>query len=111
MLLNKKVVVATLVGLSLLSTSAFADADVGQRLYQKKLKELCGFSGAVFAAKHDQATWEEAKDNGTLGEVMTEVCPGGADFFKSEKFESKFSAPLYDFVNKFASDSGNIPSC
>ena len=107
----KKVALATLMGLSLLSTSASADADKGQRIYQKKLKTVCGISGGVFAAKNDQATWEEAKDNGTLGEVMTEACPAGAEFFKSENYNNKFSSHLYDFVNKFASDSGNIPSC
>ena len=111
MISYKKVALATLMGLSLLGTAASADADKGQRIYQKKLKSVCGVSGAVFAAKNDQGTWEEAKDNGTLGDLMTESCPAGEEFFHSDKFNSKYSSHLYDFVNKFASDSGNIPSC
>jgi len=111
MTIYKKAAMATLLGLSLLGTTLSADANKGQKIYQKKLQSQCGFSGAVFAAKNDQATWEEAKDAGTLGEAMTEVCPAGADFFSGDKFQNKYSEHLYDFVYKFASDSGNIPSC
>jgi len=107
----KKMVLAGIIGLGLLSTAASADADKGMRIYQKKLKSVCGFTGAVFAAKHTQDEWQEAKDNGDLGKVMTKSCPAGKDFFDSAKFKKKFSAPLYDFVHDFASDSGNIPAC
>jgi hypothetical protein len=111
MITYKAVALATLMGLSLLSTAASADADKGQRIYLKKLKSMCGMPGGTFAAKNNQATWKEAKGNGTLGETMTKICPAGAEFFKSDKFNDKYSSDLYDFVNKFASDSGNIPSC
>ncbi len=107
----KKVALSVIIGLGLLATTASADADKGQRIYQKKLKSVCGFSGGVFAAKHTQDEWADAKDNGELGKVMTEACPAGKDFFDSSKFKKKFSSHLYDFVNDFASDSGNIPSC
>jgi len=106
-----KLMISTLIGFGVLSTSVYADAAKGQRIYQKKLKEVCGMTGAVFAAKHTQMEWEEANDNGTLAETMTEACPGGKKFFESDKFESKFKEHLYDFVHDFASDSGNIPSC
>jgi len=111
MTLYRKVAIATLLGLSLLGTTLSADAAKGQRIYQKKLQSVCGFNGSVFAAKHDQATWEEAKENGELGQVMSDACPAGADFFTTDKFLNKYSDHLYDFVYKFASDSGNIPSC
>jgi hypothetical protein len=107
----KKVALAAIIGLGLIGSAANADADKGKRIYQKKLKSACGFSGAVFAAKHTQDEWAEAKDNGELGKVMEEACPAGKDFFESAKFKKKFSSHLYDFVHDFASDSGNIPSC
>jgi hypothetical protein len=107
----KKIAMSVIVGLALLATAASADADKGKRIYQKKLKSACGFSGGVFAAKHSQDEWTEAKEDGTLSEMMTEACPAGKDFFESEKFKKKFSSHLYDFVNDFASDSGNIPAC
>jgi len=106
-----KFMVSTLIGFGVLSTSVYADAAKGQRIYQKKLKEVCGMTGAVFAAKHTQMEWEEANDNGKLAEMMTEACPAGKAFFESDKFEKKFQSDLYDFVHDFASDSGNIPSC
>jgi hypothetical protein len=106
-----KFMIATLLGFGVLSTAVYADADKGQRIYQKKLKSVCGMTGAVFAAKHTQMEWEDAKDNGTLAEVMTEACPDGKSFFESDKFEKKYKGHLYDFVHDFASDSGNIPSC
>jgi len=107
----KKVAIAALIGFSLVGTTVSADAAKGKKVYQKKLQEVCGFTGAVFAAKHDQAGWEEAKEDGELGALMTEACPAGEEFFNSDKFKNKYSSHLYDFVNKFASDSGNIPSC
>lgn len=105
-----KVAMAALVGLSVLSTNVYADAAKGQKIYQKKLKDVCGKSGAVFAASHTQMEWETAKDEGKLVEMMQAECPGGKDFFESKKFK-KYESHLYDFVYDFASDSGNIPSC
>ena len=107
----KKVVLSVIIGLGLLTTAANADADKGQRLFKKKLSSVCGYNGGVFAAKHTQEEWTDAKDEGSLGALMTEACPAGKDFFESDKFKTKFSSHLYDFVNDFASDSGNIPSC
>jgi len=107
----KKIAFATIIGLGLMATTANADADKGKRIYQKKLKSSCGYTGAVFAAKHTQDEWADAKEDGKLGEVMTEACPAGKDFFESDKFKNKFSSDLFNFVNDFASDSGNIPSC
>ena len=107
----KKVALAAILGLGLMASPASADAGKGKRIYIKKLKEVCGYTGAVFAAKHTQDEWTEAKEDGKLGEVMIEACPAGKDFFESSKFKKKFSPHLFDFVNDFASDSGNIPSC
>jgi hypothetical protein len=102
-----KVAMAALVGLSVLSTSVYADAAKGQKVYQKKLKEICGKSGSVFAASHTQMEWESAKNEGKLAEMMEAECPTGKVIFENKKFENN----LYDFVYDFASDSGNIPSC
>lgn len=99
-----------LVGAALLSTSVYADAEKGKKLYQKNLKETCGFTGAVFAAKFKQAEWDKAYKAGTLNKKMEEVCPAGKDFFESDKFK-KVESHMYDFVHDFAKDSGNIPSC
>jgi hypothetical protein len=109
----KSIVNITLVALvasSLMSTSAFADAEKGKKLYQKNLKEICGFTGGVFAAKFKQADWDKAYKAGTLNKKMEEACPAGKEFFESDKYK-KVEEHMYNFVHDFAKDSGNIPSC
>jgi len=106
-----KLALAALLGMSVLSTSVLADSAKGQKLYMKKMKKVCGMSGAAFAAKHSQSEWEEAKEDGSLTEVFTEACPGGADLFKGDKFKKKYESHIYDLANDYASDSGNVPSC
>jgi hypothetical protein len=105
-----KITLAVLLGLTLFGTTASADADKGKKLYQKNLKETCGISGGVFAAKYKQADWDKAYKAGTLNKKMTEACPAGKEFFESDKYK-KIEIHLYDFVHDFARDSGNIPSC
>ena len=108
--LMTKIVITTTLAVSVLSTSAFADAEKGKKLYQKNLKEICGVTGGVFAAKFKQADWDKAYKAGTLNKKMTEACPAGKEFFESDKYK-KVETHLYDFVHDFARDSGNIPSC
>ncbi|MDD5159115.1 MAG: cytochrome C [Sulfuricurvum sp.] len=105
-----KTALVALLSMSVLSISASADADKGKKLYQKNLKESCGFTGAVFAAKFKQADWEKAYKAGTLNKKMIEACPAGKEFIESDKFK-KVEEHLYDFVHTNAKDSGNIPNC
>lgn len=105
-----KTAMAAFLSLSVFASSASADAEKGKKLYQKNLKETCGISGGVFAAKFKQADWDKAYKAGTLNKKMTEACPAGKEFFESDKFK-KVESHMYDFVHDFAKDSGNIPSC
>lgn len=107
----RNIAVAATLGLGLLSTSAFADASKGQRIFSKKLKEVCGYDGAVFAAKHSQMEWQEAYESDSLKDLMIDACPAGEKFFNSSKFEKKFKQHMYEFVFEYANDSGNVPSC
>jgi len=103
----KKVALSALIGLGLLSTSVYADAAKGQKLYSKKLKEACGINGAVFAAKHTQDEWQEIKDEGKMADEIKSICPNVGD----KALKGKYLNHYYDFVHDFASDSGNVPSC
>jgi len=103
----RNIALAALVGLSLVGTAASADATKGKKLYQKKLKEACGFTGAVMAAKHTQDEWEEIKDEGKLKDEIKTICPKVTD----KALKDKFMPHYYDFFYNFASDSGNIPAC
>ncbi|MDD3770609.1 cytochrome C [Sulfuricurvum sp. IAE1] len=101
---------AAVLGILVMTSAAHADAQKGIKLYQKNLKETCGMSGAVFAAKFKQAEWDKAYKAGKLSQKMTEACPKGKAFFEGDKYK-KVEEHLYDFVHEYAKDSGNIPSC
>jgi len=99
-----KIAVSALLGLAVLSTTASADVKKGQKLYMKKMKATCGFSGAKFSAKHTQDEWKAIQGAGKFAEEAAKICPG-------VKLKDKYVPHIYDFAYEFASDSGNVPSC
>ncbi|TET88331.1 MAG: cytochrome C [Sulfurovum sp.] len=99
-----KLAVSALLGLAVLSTTASADVKKGQKLYMKKMKASCGFSGAKFAAKHTQDEWAAIKGAGKFVEEAEKLCPG-------VNLKEKYVPHIYDFAHEYASDSGNVPSC
>ena len=99
-----KLAVLALLGLAVFSTTASADVKKGQKLYMKKMKAACGFTGAKFAAKHTQDEWEAIKGAGKFGGEAAKICPG-------LKLKDKYVPHIYDFSYEYASDSGNVPSC
>ncbi|MDX1808736.1 MAG: cytochrome C [Sulfurospirillaceae bacterium] len=98
-------VFAAVVGLSLVSTSAFAGANKGQKIIIKKLKRPCGFNGGVLAKKHTQGEWTAIYKAGKLNDELKKLCP------KAKPLRDKYIKDVYDFLNNYASDSGNVPSC
>ena len=99
-----KIAVSALLGLAVLSTTVSADAAKGQKLYMKKMKSSCGFSGAKFAAKHSVDEWTAIKDGGKFEAEAAALCGG-------VKVKAKHAAHIVDFAIEYASDSGNVPSC
>jgi hypothetical protein len=99
-----KLALAALLGMAVLSTTASADVAKGKKIYMKKLKAACGFSGAKFATKHTQDEWEKIKGAGKFQEEVAKICPGA-------KLKDKYVNDVYDFAYEYASDSGNVPSC
>ncbi len=100
-----KLAVAALFAFAVMGTTATADVAKGQKLYSKKLKGACGFTGAKFAAKHTQDQWQEIKDAGKMSDELKTLCP------KLNKYKNKWDDNIFDFVYEYASDSGNVPSC
>ncbi len=98
-----------LLGLSFISTSAFADSARGQKLYVRKLKRVCMKSGiangGVLAKKHTQAQWQSIDKAGKLNAEIEKFCP------KAKPLRKRYLKDVYDFLYNFASDSGNVPSC
>lgn len=103
----KTILTTTLVAL-LATPLLYADADMGQRLYLKKLKSKCKMTGAQMAAKYTQFEWEEDQEENTL---LIKECPKAKKFIKSDSFQEKYKSHIYDFLEKYGSDSGEVPSC
>ena len=95
---------AVVIGLSFVSTASFAGAAKGQKLFIKKMKKSCGFSGGVMAKKHTQGEWKAIQDAGKLNDEMIKICPN------AKPLKEKYVSHVYDFLYNYASDSGNVPS-
>jgi len=97
---------ATLIGLALTHTTASAGSiNKGQKIFSKKLKGACGFSGAKFAASHKQAEWKKIKDEGRMEEEVKKLCPN------IQTWQKKWEDHLFEFAYEYGSDSGNEPAC
>jgi len=95
---------AAVVGLSFVSTSAFAGVAKGQKIYIKKMKKPCSFSGGVMAKKHTQAEWKALQEASKLNDELVKFCPN------AKPLKEKYVSHVYDFLYNYASDSGNVPS-
>jgi hypothetical protein len=96
-----------------MSSSTFADASKGQKYYLKFFKKKTGLNGAKFAIQHTQEEWKVLFAN-NAEKFITEyskIYPKMEKFFTSDKFKSKYSKHIADFVIEYANDSGNVPSC
>ncbi|WP_458700506.1 cytochrome C [Sulfurospirillum sp. 1307] len=95
---------AAVVSLSFVSTTAFAGVAKGQKIFIKKLKKPCGFTGGVMAKKHTQAEWKALNEAGKINEEIVNICP------KAKPLKDKYVTHVYQFLYNYASDSGNVPS-
>jgi Spy/CpxP family protein refolding chaperone len=102
-----KIVMAGALVLGVASTTASADVVKGQKLFAKKLKKVCGMTGAKFAAKHSQDEWEAIKEDGKFEDEIMKICPK----VKKGFVKGSWQGHIYDFSYEYANDSGNVPSC
>jgi hypothetical protein len=89
-----------------MTTSVMAGAKTGQKIFKKKFRKKCGFSGVRFARNHTQAEWEEIWDEGKFKDEAKKICPR----LNVNKIKEKWWKHVYDFSHKYASD-GVVPKC
>jgi len=99
------VTLSLLVSMSI-PTFTFADAKKGQKIFKKKFRKSCGFSGVRFSRNHTQAEWEKIYENGKFQEEAKKICPR----LKIEKVKKSWWPHIYDFSHKYARD-GIVPKC
>jgi hypothetical protein len=87
-------------------TTVMAGAKKGQKIFKKKFRKKCGFSGVRFARSHSQAEWEVLWDEGKFQDEAKKICPR----LKLEEIKPKWWKHIYDFSHKYAKD-GIVPKC
>jgi len=87
-------------------TAVMANAKKGQKVFKKKFRKKCGFSGVRFARNHTQAEWEEIWDEGNFQKEAKKICPR----LNVKKIRKSWWKHVYDFSYKYASD-GVVPKC
>jgi len=109
MLRRKNIFVMVILSLfitSTMPTSAVAGAKKGQKLFKKKFRKKCGFSGVRFARNHIQSEWEEIYDSGKFPQEAKKICPR----LKLKKIKPSWWQHVYEFSEKYAKD-GVVPKC
>lgn len=109
MMKSTSLLLATLVAVGMMATSASADVKKGQKAYLKTCKN-CHGNGTKGAAMHTQDEWDELFADGGAKITKAHVGTKAEPFFNGEGFKGQ-SQDLRDFLFEYASDSGNVPSC
>jgi len=99
----------TLVAFTMVSTPTIASASVGtgQKIFKKKLRKYCGFSGVRFARMHSQDEWEEIYDDGGFAKETKKLCPR----LDVTKIKKSWWKPLYEFTYEYGTGGSHVPKC
>lgn len=100
---------ATIVALSMISTTVSADIKKGQSMYLKTCKK-CHGNGTKGAAMKTQGEWVKAFENEAAILRGWHKGTEAEKYLKTKRFKKRY-LDLKDFVWEYASDSGSVPSC
>jgi len=101
-----KIAAVALLGFGMMTSVVEAGSiNKGQKIFGKKLKGACGFSGAKFAASFTQAEWEKIHEEGRMEEEIKKLCPN------IQTWNKKWEDHLFEFGYEYGKDSGNEPAC
>ena len=107
--MRKMIVLTALIAFGLLGTTTALNANPnkGQKLFKKKLRKACRFSGVKFARHHTQDEWEDIYDAGKFPEETKKICPR----LKLNKIKKNWWPHIYDFTHEYAKGSAHVPHC
>ena len=107
--MKKLVTALTLVAFAMVSTPTVADASVkkGHKIYKKKMRKYCGFSGVRFAREHTQDEWEELWDEGEFQEETKKICPK----LPLKKIKKSWWEHVYEFSYEYGEGGSHVPKC
>jgi hypothetical protein len=90
-----------------LPASHASDLKKGQKIFKKKLRKACRFSGVRFARTHTQDEWEEIWDEGKFPQEAKRICPR----LNLKKIKKKWWPYVYEFSHEYAKDGSHVPHC
>mgnify|MGYP001817309948 FL=1 len=107
--MKKLVTALTLVAFAMVSTPTVATASVakGQKIFKKKMRKYCGFSGVRFARMHTQDEWEELWDDGEFKEETKKLCPK----LPLKKIKKSWWEHIYEFTYEYGAGGSHVPKC
>ncbi len=107
--MKKLILAVVIVSFSMVGTSVPAQAGVakGQKLFKRKFRKSCRFSGVRFARKHTQEEWTNIYESGKFQEEAKKICPR----LKLDKIKDSWWPHVYDFTLEYATGSSHVPSC
>lgn len=109
MMKSTSLLLATLVAVGMMATTASADVKKGQKGYLKTCKN-CHGNGTKGSAMHTQEEWDALFANGAEKIIKAHANDKSATYFNGESFKNQ-AQDLRDFLFEYSSDSGNVPSC
>ena len=105
-------ILAVVMIIILLGTTAMADAGKGKRYYMKNFKQKFKMNGLDFVQLHTQAEWEmlfKDKGKGFIIEFSKKY-PRSKTYLNKPKIWDKLQH-VRDFAIMYANDSGKTPTC
>ncbi|RLA75948.1 MAG: hypothetical protein DRG30_03900 [Epsilonproteobacteria bacterium] len=107
--MKKLILLVTIISFAIIGTSVVVQADAakGQKLFKKKFRKSCRFSGVRFARYHTQEEWEALYNEGKFPEEAKKICPR----LELGKIKPSWWSHIYDFSYEYATDSSHLPSC
>ena len=95
-----------------LASSVMADVNKGKRYYMKNFKQKFKMNGLDFVQLHTQAEWQALFEDEGRGFIVefSKKYPKQESYLNDPKLWKKLQH-VRDFAIKYASDSGNTPSC
>jgi hypothetical protein len=100
-------IVLVLFGVVGSTVTSTADITKGQKLFKKKFRKACRFSGVKFARKHTQDEWADIYKAGKFPDEAKKICPR----LKLDKVKKSWWPHIYDFAHEYAAGSAHVPSC
>ncbi|MCW8820913.1 MAG: hypothetical protein OQK45_01710 [Sulfurovum sp.] len=107
--MKKLMTALALVAFTMASTPTIASASVakGQKVFKKKLRKYCGFSGVRFARTHSQDEWEAIYDDGDFIKETKKICPR----LDVKKIKKSWWEHLYEFTYEYGEGGSHVPHC